>query len=392
VPRRRNANPEIDRLRAARDPEEMELRSDLHQSLASPSAVTPHLFTPLTLRGVRFPNRIGVSPMCQYSSVDGFVNDWHVVHLGTRAVGGAGMVMVEASAVEADGRITPGDLGIWSDEHIAGLSRIVRFIVDHGAVPAIQIAHAGRKASCDLPWRGGLQLSLEEGGWQTVAPSPIPFLPGERPPRELSREEIGTIASSFVAAARRALEAGFQVIEIHGAHGYLISEFLSPLTNRRTDDYGGSFENRTRLLREIVAAVRAVMPDSLPLFVRVSATDWGEHGWDGDDTVRLAAMLKPLGVDLLDCSSGGVVPDVKIPVAPGFQGPFAARVRQEAGLPSAAVGMITEARQADAIIRNGEADMVLLARELLRNPYWPHWAARELGVELPVPNQYLRSF
>jgi 2,4-dienoyl-CoA reductase-like NADH-dependent reductase (Old Yellow Enzyme family) len=370
----------------------MELHSELHEGAPAPREDVPHLFTPLTLRGVSFPNRIGVSPMCQYSSVDGFVNDWHVVHLGTRAVGGAGMVMVEASAVEADGRITPGDLGIWSDDHIPGLARIVRFIADHGAVPAIQIAHAGRKASCDLPWRGGLQLSLEQGGWQTVAPSPIPFLAGERPPRELSREEIGSIAGSFVAAAQRALEAGFQVIEIHGAHGYLISEFLSPLTNQRTDDYGGSFENRTRLLREVVVAVRAVMPDPLPLFVRVSASDWGEHGWGGDDTVRLAAMLKPLGVDLLDCSSGGVVAEVKIPVAPGFQVPFAARVRREAGLPSAAVGMITQARQADAIIRNGEADMVLLARELLRNPYWPHWAARELGVELPVPNQYLRSF
>lgn len=370
----------------------MELSSELNQAPAFREAATPHLFSPLTLRGVTFPNRIGVSPMCQYSADDGHVNDWHVVHLGTRAVGGAGMVMVEATAVEARGRITPGDLGIWSDDHIPGLARIVRFLTAHQAIPAIQIGHAGRKASCDLPWKGGLQLSLQEGGWESVAPSPIPFLPGERTPRALSAEEIGMITSAFVDGAKRALEAGFQVIEIHGAHGYLISEFLSPLVNQRLDSYGGSFENRTRLLREIAVAVRAVMPEHLPLLVRVSATDWAEGGWGADDTVRLAAMLKPLGVDLLDCSSGGVVPDVKIPVAPGFQVPFAARVRRESGLPSAAVGMITDARQADAIVRDGEADMVLLARELLRNPYWPLRAARELGAELPVPNQYLRSF
>lgn len=370
----------------------MDSSSARQQSSRSGAETEAHLFSPLSIRGVTIPNRIGVSPMCQYSAVDGFVNDWHLVHLGTRAVGGAGLVMVEATAVEARGRITPGDLGIWSDEHVPGLARLARFLAGHGSVPAIQIAHAGRKASCDLPWKGGDQLLLENGGWTTVAPSPIPFLPQERPPRELTTEEIASITSAFVAAARRALEAGFQVLEIHGAHGYLISEFLSPIVNQRSDSYGGSFENRTRLLREIVSAVRAVMPSHLPLFVRVSATDWAEGGWSGDDTVRLAEMLKPLGVDLLDCSSGGVVADVKIPAAPGFQVPFAARVRREAGLPSAAVGLITEARQADAIIRNGEADLVLLARELLRNPYWPIWAARELGAERKVPNQYLRSF
>jgi 2,4-dienoyl-CoA reductase-like NADH-dependent reductase (Old Yellow Enzyme family) len=330
--------------------------------------------------------------MCQYSCEDGFANDWHLVHLGSRAVGGAGMVMVEATAVEPRGRISPEDMGIWSDEHIAPLARIARFVKEHGAVPAIQIAHAGRKASTAQPWKGGLVVSPENGGWIPVAPSPVPFRDTDPAPTELPRHEIHHITEAFAKAARRALEAGFQLVEIHGAHGYLMHEFLSPLSNKRTDEYGGSYENRTRFTLETVAAVRAVWPDNLPLFLRISATDWADGGWTIEDSVELARRVKPSGVDLIDCSSGAMVPWAKIPMAPGFQVPFADRIRREAGILTAAVGMITEPAQADAIIQSGEADLVLLAREFLRDPYWPLRAARALGGGVDTPVQYLRGW
>ncbi len=291
----------------------------------------PHLFEPLTLRGVTFKNRIGISPMCQYSSEDGFANDWHLVHLGSRAVGGAGLVMAEASAVVADGRITSGDLGIYKDEHIEMLSRIFRFIAQQGAVPGIQLAHAGRKASTAVPWKGGAPVDPASGGWTPIfAPSPLPFDDGWQTPKALDASEIASVVQAFADASRRALQAGAKVIEIHSAHGYLIHSFLSPLTNQRTDEYGGTFENRTRLLKEVVSAVRKVWPDSLPLSVRLSTTDWADGGWTIDDSVELARGLKPLGVDLIDCSSGGIAPRITIPVGPGYQVPFAARIRHEA--------------------------------------------------------------
>jgi 2,4-dienoyl-CoA reductase-like NADH-dependent reductase (Old Yellow Enzyme family) len=329
--------------------------------------------------------------MCQYSSVDGAANDWHVVHLGTRAVGGAGLVFTEAAAVTAAGRISPQDLGIWKDEHIEGLSSLVRIIRANGAVPGIQLAHAGRKASVSRPWEGGQQLGLDHGGWPTVAPSPDPFRPADRVPEALTDGGIQEILQAFVAATARALAAGFEVIEIHAAHGYLLHEFLSPLSNRRTDAYGGSFDNRIRLLCEVVQAVRGVWPSGLPLFVRISATDWMEHGWDLEQSLELARRLGPLGVDLVDCSSGGLVPGARIPVAPGYQVEFAARIRRESGIRSGAVGLITEPGQADAIIASGKADIVLLARQLLRDPYWPLRAARELGATPAWPAQYLRA-
>ncbi|MDZ4804284.1 MAG: NADH:flavin oxidoreductase/NADH oxidase [Candidatus Eisenbacteria bacterium] len=354
--------------------------------------MTAHLFEPLTLRGVTFRNRIAVSPMCQYSCEDGLATDWHLVHLGSRAIGGAALVMAEATAIEPDGRISPNDLGIWSEAHVPPLARAAWFIRDHGAVAGIQLAHAGRKAGTSRPWDGGKRISLEAGGWIPVAPSPLPFYPDDPTPVELTSQDIEQIVASFVAAAQRSLAAGFQVIEIHAAHGYLLNQFLSPLSNRRNDDWGGSFENRTRLLLHVAATTRAVMPPDLPLFVRVSATDWAEGGWTDDDTVRLAPLLRERGVDMIDCSSGGAVSGATIPVAPGYQVPFAARVRRESGVPSAAVGLITDAREADAIIREGQADLVFLAREFLRNPYWPIHAARTLGHPPPVPPQYLRAW
>ena len=350
------------------------------------------LFTPLTIREVTFRNRIAVSPMCQYSSEDGFASDWHLVHLGSRAVGGAALVMTEASAVEARGRISPQDLGIWKDEHIEFLARIARFLRQHGAVPGIQIAHAGRKASTRRPWEGGGRIDPAEGGWQPVAPSAIPFHPGDPAPAALSREEIHAIAKAFADAAARALAAGFQVVEIHGAHGYLMHEFLSPLSNRRGDEYGGSLENRQRFALETAAAVRAVWPDRLPLFHRISATDWAEGGWMPEDSVELARRLGPLGVDLIDCSSGGLVPHQQIALGPGYQVPFAERIRRETGVLTGAVGMITTPRQAAAIVEQGQADLVLLAREFLRDPYFPLHAARELGEKCPPPVQYARAF
>jgi len=354
---------------------------------------TDNLFAPLTIRDVTFRNRIVVSPMCQYSSVDGFADDWHVVHLGSRAVGGAGLVITEAAAVEARGRISPNDLGIYDDRHIEPLARINRFIHAHGAVAGIQLAHAGRKAGTARPWEGGKPISQAEGGWTPiVGPSAVPFDAGYQIPEALDESGIAKIVQAFGFAAQRALDAGYRVIEIHGAHGYLLNEFYSPLSNHRTDRYGGSFANRTRLLREVAEEIRRRWPERYPLFVRISATDWAEGGWDIEQSVELAQQLKPLGVDVIDASSGGNVPGVSIPVGPGYQTLFAARIRQEAGILSAAVGMITAPAQADHIVRTGQADLVLLAREMLRDPYWPLRAAKELRQEIPVPPQYARAW
>ena len=350
-----------------------------------------HLFEPLKLRDITLKNRIGIPPMCQYSAHDGMAADWHFVHYGSRAAGGAGLMIVEATAVVPEGRISPGDLGLWKDEQIEPLARIARFAREQGCVPAIQLAHAGRKASVGLGWGEQRTLRADEGGWPSVAPSAISFGEGYAVPHELSVAAIAEIVAAFVAAARRAVVAGFQAIEIHAAHGYLLHQFLSPLSNQRTDAYGGSFENRTRLLREVVTAVRAVWPASQPLLIRLSATDWVEGGWSADETVELCRGLKALGVDLADISTAGLVPTAKIPVGPGFQTEFAARVRHEAGLPTAAVGLITSAAQADHVLRTGQADMVLLGREILRNPYWPQQAAHELRQGATWPNQYLRA-
>ena len=351
------------------------------------------LFSPLPIRGITLPSRIAVSPMCEYSAVDGFASDWHLVHLGSRAVGGAGLVIVEATAVEAAGRITHGDLGIWKDDHIAPLRRIVDFLKSQGAVPGIQLAHAGRKASCDLPWNGGEPIApAQPNGWQVVAPSAIPFREGDPVPHALSTAEIEALIESFVAATRRALAAGFEVIEIHGAHGYLINEFLSPISNLRQDEYGGSFDNRARFLREVIEAVRAEMPDHLPLFLRISATDWVEGGWTVADSVQLARHVQPLGIDLIDASSGGNALQAKIPVGPGYQVPLAAQIRRDAKILTGAVGMITEPQQAEDILQSGQADLILMARELLRDPYFPMRAAQTLGAPIEAPNQYLRAW
>jgi len=350
------------------------------------------LHAPFQIRSVSFRNRIGVSPMCMYSSVDGFATDWHLVHLGSRAVGGAGVIIAEATAVTPAGRISPQDLGIWSDDHIPGLRRCTRFIEEHGAVAAIQLAHAGRKASAAAPWDEREVLSPEEGGWLPVwAPSAIAFDAASPVPEALSLAQIHEVTAAFAAAAKRSLEAGFRVVEIHAAHGYLLHEFLSPLSNARTDEYGGSFENRTRLVKEVVAATREVWPEELPLFVRISATDWVEGGWDVDQSIELARQLKLLGVDLVDCSSGGVVPTASIPVGPSYQVPFAERIRREAGIATAAVGLIREAAAANEIIASGQADLVLLARQMLREPYWALNAAKELGVPPNGPLQYGRA-
>jgi 2,4-dienoyl-CoA reductase-like NADH-dependent reductase (Old Yellow Enzyme family) len=351
----------------------------------------PTLFDHLVLRGVDFRSRIFVSPMCQYSSDDGFANDWHLVHLGSRAVGGAALVFTEATAVTPEGRISPEDLGIWKDEHVAMLARIVRFVHAQGSQAGIQLAHAGRKGSTWRPWAAGKgSVPRAEGGWTAVAPSPVAF-EGYATPVALDERGIRDVVAAFTAAAVRASEAGFRVAEIHAAHGYLLHQFLSPLSNQRGDAYGGSFENRTRLVREVVDAVRRVWPERRPLFVRVSGTDWVDGGWDADQTVELARQVKPLGVDLVDCSSGGLVAHAKIPVAPGYHVPFAERVRREAGLPSGAVGLITSAAQADEIVRTGRADAVLLARQMLRDPYFPLRAALELGQPMAWPAQYLRA-
>jgi 2,4-dienoyl-CoA reductase-like NADH-dependent reductase (Old Yellow Enzyme family) len=351
----------------------------------------PHLFTPLTLRSVEFRNRVFVSPMCQYSAKDGFPNDWHLVHLGSRAVGGAGLVFVEATAVAAAGRISPGDLGLWSNEHGAALARLAGFIKAQGAAAGVQLAHAGRKASTKAPWFGGQAVEPADGGWTPVAPSPIAFGPGYPEPRELLRAEIDQVVEEFAAAANRAAEAGFDVIELHAAHGYLLHEFLSPLTNTRTDEFGGSLENRVRFPLAVARRLREAWPASRPMFVRISATDWVEGGWSLADSLVFARRLAALGIDLVDCSSGGAVAGAKIPAAPGFQAPFAAAVREQAGVATGAVGMITSPEQAEQILATGQADAVLLARELLRNPYWPFVAARRLGATVEWPKQYLRA-
>ena len=359
---------------------------------AAARETSAYLFTPLLIRGVTLRNRIAVSPMCQYSSVDGFAYDWHLVHLGSRAVGGAGLVMTESSAIRPEGRSTAANLGIWKDEHIPDLQRTTRFIHQHGAVAGIQLGHAGRKASVQIPWVGQQAVLPTAGGWQPVGPSPIPFRLEDATPHELRRDEIADLVKAFGAAARRALHAGFRVVEIHAAHGYLLNEFMSPLANQRTDDYGGSFDNRIRITVETVRAVRREWPPELPLFIRISAQDWAPGGWALADSVELARRLQPLGVDLVDCSSGGMVPDAKIETGPGYQVPFAEAIRRDAGILTGAVGMITAATQANEIIKAGQADVVLLARELLRDPYWPLHAARSLGVECPVPSQYLKAF
>ncbi|MET9535174.1 NADH:flavin oxidoreductase/NADH oxidase [Streptomyces sp. NPDC006649] len=355
------------------------------------------LFEPYTLRSLTFPNRVWMPPMCQYSAATsgpgtGVANDWHFAHYAARAAGGTGLVIVEATAVSPEGRISPADLGIWNDTQVEALRRITTFLKGQGTVPGIQLGHGGRKASTDRPWNGGGPVGPDQDGWQPVAPSPVPFAAGEHVPDELTTTGIQEIVGQFADAARRALDAGFQVAEIHGAHGYLVSEFLSPHSNHRTDEYGGSFENRTRFALEVVDAVRAVWPDELPLFFRISATDWlDEGGWTADDTVRLAPLLKEHGVDLLDVSTGGNAAGVRIPVGPGYQVPFAARVKAGTSLAVAAVGLITEVEQAEKILANGEADAVLLGRELLRNPSWARHAARVLGADVHVPQQYHRS-
>jgi 2,4-dienoyl-CoA reductase-like NADH-dependent reductase (Old Yellow Enzyme family) len=352
-----------------------------------------HLFSPLRLREVELRNRIVVSPMCQYSSVDGFANDWHLVHLGSRAVGGAGLIITEAAAVTEEGRISPDDLGIWKDEHVEMLARIFQFIEAQGAVAGMQLAHAGRKASTSAPFKGHAPIGPAEGGWTPIlAPSALAFDDGHQVPEELDRAGIDRVIRAFGEAARRALAAGAKVVEIHAAHGYLLNSFLSPLSNKRTDEYGGSFENRMRLLCEVTEETRKSWPEKYPLLVRISASDWVKGGWTIEDSVALAKKLGPLGVDLIDCSSGGNVPDAKIAVGPGYQVPFAARIRAEAKMRTGAVGMITSAQQADQIVRMGEADVVLMAREFLRDPYWPLHAARELKQTVEAPAQYGRAF
>ncbi|THA58348.1 NADH:flavin oxidoreductase/NADH oxidase [Streptomyces sp. A1136] len=356
------------------------------------------LFQPYTVRSVTIPNRVWMAPMCQYSAEPdgpraGVADEWHVAHYAARAVGGTGLIIQEATAVSPEGRITPYDLGLWNDTQTEALRPITAFVKAQGAVPGIQIAHSGRKGSTERPWKGGRPVGAEAHGWQPLAPSPVPFAEGDPVPHELTGEEIRTIVAQFAGAARRALAAGYELLEIHGAHGYLIGEFLSPHSNRRTDEYGGSFENRTRLALDIVDAVREVWPEELPLFFRISATDWLEEGgWTADDTVRLAGLLREHGVDLLDVSTGGLAPRVGIPVGPGYQVPFAARVKRETGLPTAAVGLITEPAQAEKVLANGEADAVLLGRELLRDPYWARRAAVELGVEPRTPAPYHRAW
>lgn len=349
------------------------------------------LFEPLSIRSVTLKNRIIVSPMCQYSSSDGFINDWHLVHLGARAVGGAAVVMTEAAAITPEGRISPEDLGIWKDEHIPGLKKVTDFIQSQNAIPGIQLAHAGRKASHHSPWKGNDALKENEGAWTTIAPSALPFKEDEPMPKEMTIDEIRECVDNFKAAAVRAFNAGFKIIEIHGAHGYLVNEFLSPLSNLRKDEYGGSFENRVRFLLEIITAIRSVWPAEYPLFVRISATEWTTGGWDADDSVRLARLLETKDVDLIDCSTGGNIPGVRIELKPLYQVPFAERIKKETSLLSGAVGLITTAAECEQIIAEGKADVIFLARQLLRDPYFPLHAAKELGVEVTWPDQYLRA-
>lgn len=349
------------------------------------------LFSPLTLRELTFKNRIFVSPMCQYSSDNGLPTPWHMVHLGSRAVGGAAMVMVEATGVSPEGRISPDDSGIWSDAHAQAFKPITRFIKEQHSVPAIQLAHAGRKASTAAPWLGGGGLAPTERGWEPIAPSAIPFSETSLAPLEMTIDDIEQVSKQFDAAARHSLEAGFEVAELHAAHGYLLHEFLSPLSNHRTDEYGGSFENRTRLALRIAKSLREIWPAKWPVFVRISATDWADGGWDLDQSIRLSKAFKEIGIDLIDCSSGGLVPYAKIPLGPGYQVPFAQAIREQAHIATGAVGLITEAEQAEQIIAQGKADAVLLARAMLRDPYWPISAARTLGADIEWPVQYGRA-
>ena len=349
------------------------------------------LFSSFSLRSIVFKNRIFLSPMCQYSGNAGLPTDWHLVHLGSRAVSGASLVMAEATAVSPEGRISPWDIGLWSAGHAQALKPITAFIQNQGAVPGIQLAHAGRKASVDAPWRSGKPLPLSAGGWQTLAPSAVPFDESSPEPRALTTDDLDEIISQFAAAASLSVEAGFKVLEIHMAHGYLLHEFLSPLSNQRTDSTGGSFENRTRFPLAVAQAVRESWPADLPLFVRISCTDWVSGGWDLTQSIDLARGLKAIGVDLIDCSSGGLVPQAQIPAGPGYQTPFAAKIRSEANLPTGAVGLITNPVQAEQIVATGQADVVFLGRELLRNPYWPLQAAGALKADAPWPPQYLRA-
>ncbi|MCE9507255.1 MAG: NADH:flavin oxidoreductase/NADH oxidase [Alphaproteobacteria bacterium] len=352
----------------------------------------PHLFSPLKIRNLVLRNRIGVSPMCQYSSEDGFVNDWHFAHLGSRAVGGAGLVMMEATNVSPEGRITPACTGLWKDAHIEPLWRITDFIKKQGAAAGVQLGHAGRKASMQKPWEGGKRLSKDQGGWETLAPSALPFSPELEPPKEMSGADIQKFIADFVSAAERAVRAGFQIIELHGAHGYLLHEFLSPLSNKRADSYGGSLENRCRLTLEIAGKIRKVIPQEIVLGARLSCVDWLEGGITIDDSAHLAQELKKRGVDFIDCSSGFISAAAKSPFAPGFQVPFAKEIREKTGILTCAVGLITEAEQADGIIRSGGADMVFLARAMLRDPYWPIHAAQKLNQKAEIPPQYLRGY
>lgn len=349
------------------------------------------LFTPFSLRGIEFKNRIVMSPMCQYSSDDGLPTDWHFVHLGSHAVGGAALVMVEATAVCPEGRISPWDSGIWSDKHTEAFRRITAFVQQQGAVPGIQLAHAGRKASIDVPWRGDMPLSVSEGGWQPIAPSPIAFDTASPVPREMTQKDMVMVAAQFIAAAQRSIEAGFKVIELHMAHGYLLHEFLSPLSNKRTDEYGGSLVNRFRFPLRVAQAVREKLPEDMPLFVRISCSDWVKGGWDIDQSVEFSRRLKDLGIDLIDCSSGALVPYAKIPAGPGFQTPFSAEIRSQVDIPTSTVGLITSPIQAEHILATGQADVVMLARELLRNPYWPLHAAKQLHTDIVWPMQYERA-
>ena len=349
------------------------------------------LFEPIKFREIDLKNRIVVSPMCEYSSIDGFANDWHLVHLGSRAVGGASLIIFEATSVSPEARITLKDLGIWKDDHIEFLKRINSFISSQNALSGIQLSHAGRKASHKVPWEGGQALTEPEGSWQTVAPSPIPFREGEPIPKELDKADIQKIENDFRNAAIRAMAAGFKVIEIHAAHGYLLHEFLSPLSNHRTDEYGGSFRNRIRLLMEVTDVIRDAWPENYPLFVRISATDWMDGAWNIEESVELAKLLKEHGVDLIDCSSGGNVPKAIIPVGPMYQVPFSERIRKETGIRTGAVGMITTAQQAEMIIEREQADVIVMARQLLRDPYFPLHAAKELGVNIEWPVQYQRA-
>jgi 2,4-dienoyl-CoA reductase-like NADH-dependent reductase (Old Yellow Enzyme family) len=353
--------------------------------------MSSQLFSPFALKSITLKNRIVVSPMCQYSSVDGFANDWHLVHLGSRAVGGAGLIIAEATAVSPEARISPQDLGIWKDDHIEKLKQITDFIVAQGTVPGVQLAHAGRKASTFPAWKGRGQVPLQQGGWKTVGASPIAFHEHEDAPLELDQAGIDKVITDFVSAARRANQAGFKVIEIHAAHGYLIHQFLSPLSNQRIDLYGGTFENRIRLLLEIIDAIQKIWPDELPIFVRISATDWADGGWNPDDSVKLSGILKEKGISVIDVSSGGLVSYAKIPVGPSYQVPFSAKIRNETGASTGAVGLITEAQQAEEILKNNEADLIIMAREMLRDPYFPLHAAHELGEDIVWPVQYDRA-